>query len=195
MGFSAEDLAHEIVPDDVRYARQVGALFNTEYHEEILQPSVVDLLPKLVWHMDEPIADPACISTYLICAAARKRLTVILSGMGGDEIFAGYPRHLAADIGRLADCGAASRPAAIRRGLTARLTLGRPGRMRGPRRNLMKLLRGIDASPLERYLAYCSYYRYEELARLLASELRTQPTTRFGTHRDYAGRMSPTPIG
>ena len=53
--------------------------------------------------MDEPVADPAAITTYLICSAARERLTVILSGMGGDEVFAGYPRHLAAQIGRIAD--------------------------------------------------------------------------------------------
>ena len=66
-------------------------------------PEVVDLLPRLVWHMDEPIGDPACISTYLVCRAARERLTVVLSGMGGDEIFAGYPRVLAAQYGRALD--------------------------------------------------------------------------------------------
>ena len=96
VGFSAADLSYDIVPDDLRYARGIGQRFATDYHEEILEPKVVDLLPKLIWHMDEPIADPACISTYLICAAAREQLTVILSGMGGDEVFAGYPRHLAA---------------------------------------------------------------------------------------------------
>ena len=62
--------------------------------------------PNLVWHMDEPVADPACITTYLICSAARERLTVVLSGMGGDEVFAGYPRHLAARIGRICGCAA-----------------------------------------------------------------------------------------
>src|SRR6266511_1230243 len=97
--------------------------------------------------MDEPVADPAAISTYLICSAARERLTVILSGMGGDEIFAGYPRHLAAAIGRA-------------------------GRLRGPRRNLMKLLRGIDADFDTRYLVYCSYYRPDELPRVLSPEPR-----------------------
>ena len=53
--------------------------------------------------MDEPVADPAAITTYLICSAARERLTVILSGMGGDEVFAGYPRHLAAQLTRPLD--------------------------------------------------------------------------------------------
>ncbi len=190
IGFSASDLAHEIVPDDVRYARQVGTLFNTEYHEEILQPSVVDLLPKLVWHMDEPIADPACISTYLICAAARKRLTVVLSGMGGDELFAGYPRHLAARIGQLMDWVPPAGRRRLRQTLESRLTLGRPGRMRGPRRNLMKFMRGLDASPLERYFVYCSYYRDGELSRLLAGGLEPTADDTLGTHRAFAGHVA-----
>ena len=74
-------------------------------------PDIVELLPKLVWHLDEPVADPAVITSYLICSAARERLTVILSGMGGDEVFAGYPRHLAAKIGRMADVLPAARAA------------------------------------------------------------------------------------
>ncbi len=101
VGASEADLQHEIVSDDVRYARRIAARYGVDYHEQILRPDVVNLLPKLIWHMDEPVADPAAISTYLICSAARENLTVILSGMGGDEIFAGYPRHLAAQLGRM----------------------------------------------------------------------------------------------
>jgi asparagine synthase (glutamine-hydrolysing) len=172
VGFDPEDLGHEIVPDDVRYARTVASEFSVDYHETMLRPDLVDLLPKLVWHMDDPVADPAAISTYLICRAARERLTVILSGMGGDEIFAGYPRHLAAAIGRTADLAPRSLRRGLRRLAEERLTMGRPGRLRGPRRNLMKLMRGIDAGPDERYLTYSSYYRPEELSRLLSGELR-----------------------
>ncbi len=189
VGLTAADLRHDIVPDDVRFARQVGAAFATDYHEEILEPSVVELLPKLVWYMDEPIADPACISTYLICSAARQRLTVILSGMGGDEVFAGYPRHLAAQIGRLTDVLPARARGALRSALDGRLTLGSPGRLRAPRRNLMKLLRGIDLSPLERYLTYCSYYQADELRRLLVPDLRPNRRDPLDRHRGYAGRV------
>jgi asparagine synthase (glutamine-hydrolysing) len=177
------------VPDDIRYSRQVAREFSTDYHEEILKPAVVDLLPKLVWHMDEPVADPACISTYLICAAARNELTVVLSGMGGDEIFAGYPRHLAARIARVADVIPRSARAALRVGLEGRLTLGRPGRLRGPRRNLMKLMRGIDGTPMDRYLTYCSYYRAEELDRLLVGGILNDDEV-FAAHRRFAARVS-----
>ena len=180
-----EDLSHDIVPDDVRYARQVGRTFGTDYHEEILKPSIVDLLPKLIWHMDEPIADPACISTYLICRAARERLTVILSGMGGDELFAGYPRHLAARLGHAVDIVPRSARTALAETIGQRLTLGPPGRWRGPRRNLMKLLRGIDAPPIERYLTYSSYYKTAEMQQLLRT-LDGPADRPFATHRRYA---------
>ncbi|MBV9535213.1 MAG: asparagine synthase (glutamine-hydrolyzing), partial [Solirubrobacterales bacterium] len=186
IGFSPEDLAHDIVPDDVRYARSIGQLFATDYHEQILEAKVVDLLPKLIWHMDEPIADPACIPAYLICAAARQRLTVILSGMGGDEVFAGYPRHLAARIGRTLDVLPQSARAALRRALDGRLTVGPPGRLRGPRRNVMKLMRGIDAPPVERYLTYCSYFKSAELTRLLDPQLAGSAGRVLDRHRTFA---------
>jgi asparagine synthase (glutamine-hydrolysing) len=187
VGASKRDLDYEIVPDDVRYARQMADQYPVDYHEQILEPDVVELLPKLIWHLDEPVGDPAAISTYLICAAARQDLTVILSGMGGDEIFAGYPRHLAAQLGR----GFASVPLparrALRRLIASRMTLGRPGRMRGPRRNLMKLARGLDASPWDRYLAYCSYYQRPELAALLAPDVPVGDP--FRRHRAYLERV------
>jgi asparagine synthase (glutamine-hydrolysing) len=191
IGFSGADLGHEIVPDDVRYAREVANRFEVDYNERILEADVVDLLPRLVWHMDEPVADPAAISTYLLCSAARERLTVILSGMGGDEIFAGYPRHLAARLARLLDPAPASARAAMRLGLAGRLSMGRPGRLRGPRRNTMKLMRGIDLPADERYLTYCSYYRPEELSCLLAPDLRGMLAEHdpFRAHREYLHRV------
>jgi asparagine synthase (glutamine-hydrolysing) len=174
IGYSPEDLAYEIVPDDLRYARAVGRELGVDHHEQILRPDIVNLLPQLVWHMDEPVADPAAISTYLICAAAREKLTVILSGMGGDEIFAGYPRHLAAWMTRAGDAVPRAARAALRRTVEGRMKLGAPGRLRTSRRNLIKLMRGVDADPVDRYLVYCSYYRGEELERVLSADLRAE---------------------
>ena len=192
VGFAQEDLQHEIVPDDIRYARRVGREFGVDYHEEILRPGIVDLLPRLVWHMDEPVADPAIITTFLICSAARERLTVILSGMGGDEIFAGYPRHLAARLGLLSDVLPHGARALIRRGVERHVDLGRPGRLRGPRRNLRKLVNGLELEPAQRYLTYCSYYRRDELDRLLSSELRAELRGHnpFRRHQTYLERVS-----
>ena len=192
VGFAQDDLKHEIVPDDIKYARRVGAEFGVDYREQTLQPDVVDLLPRLIWHLDEPVADPAIISTFLICSAARESLTVILSGMGGDEIFAGYPRHLAARLGMFADALPKAARASIRRGVERRIDLGRPGRLRGPRRNLRKLVNGLELDPAQRYLTYCSYYRREELERLLSPDLRTELRGHdpFRRHLSYLDRVS-----
>jgi len=88
-GGSAEQLYNELP-----YARRVAELFKTEHHEIVVKPDVVGLLPRLVWHMDEPIADSAFITTYLVSEFARRDVKVILSGVGGDELFGGYRRYL-----------------------------------------------------------------------------------------------------
>jgi asparagine synthase (glutamine-hydrolysing) len=88
-GGSAEQLYNELP-----YARRVAERFGTEHHEIVVKPDVVGLLPKLVWHLDEPIADSAFITTYLVSEFARRDVKVILSGVGGDELFGGYRRYL-----------------------------------------------------------------------------------------------------
>ena len=74
-----------------RLARQLGC----ENQQIVVEPDVAELLPRLTWHMDEPTADPAIITAYLVCREARKQATVLLSGVGGDELFAGYRKHAA----------------------------------------------------------------------------------------------------
>src|SRR6185503_3496849 len=69
-------------------------LFGTQHREIVVKPDVVGLLPNLLWHMDEPLADTAFITTYLVSGFAREDVKVILSGVGGDELFGGYRRYL-----------------------------------------------------------------------------------------------------
>ncbi|MGW2339370.1 asparagine synthase (glutamine-hydrolyzing) [Streptomyces sp. NPDC001661] len=96
IGFRAEDAKFEAMPDDLRYARQVARRFGVDLHEIEIAPNVLDLLPQMTYSLDEPIGDPAAINTYLICQAAREAgIKVMLSGMGADELFAGYRKHLA----------------------------------------------------------------------------------------------------
>jgi asparagine synthase (glutamine-hydrolysing) len=96
IGFRAEDAKFEAMPDDLRYARQVAARFGVDLHEIEIAPNVLDLLPHMTYHLDEPIGDPAAINTYLICMAAREAgVKVMLSGMGADELFGGYRKHRA----------------------------------------------------------------------------------------------------
>ncbi len=94
--FSEADQRYERMPDDSFYARRVAQQFDFKFHEFELKPAVAELLPKLIWHLDEPLSDPATINTYMISQAARDLgIIVLLNGVGGDEIFGGYRKHLA----------------------------------------------------------------------------------------------------
>jgi asparagine synthase (glutamine-hydrolysing) len=96
IGFRPEDQRLEAMPDDLRYARIVSQRFGVELHEIEIAPDVVEMLPRIVTTLDEPIGDPAAINTYLICQAARDAgVKVLLSGMGADELFGGYRKHYA----------------------------------------------------------------------------------------------------
>jgi asparagine synthase (glutamine-hydrolysing) len=100
IGFRAEDARFEAMPDDLRYARQVAERYGVDLHEIEIAPDVLDLLPKMTYHLDEPIGDPAAINTFLICSAAKAAgVKVMLSGMGADELFAGYRKHFANLLG------------------------------------------------------------------------------------------------
>ena len=92
IGFEAEGAG--ALYNELQYARRVADLFATDHKEIIVRPDVAALLPKLLWHMDEPVADSAFITTHLVAELARQDVKVILSGVGGDELFGGYRRYL-----------------------------------------------------------------------------------------------------
>jgi asparagine synthase (glutamine-hydrolysing) len=79
--------------NELPYARQISDRFGTEHHEIVVKPAITELLPSLLWHVDEPVADAAFITTYLVSKFAREGVPVILSGVGGDELFGGYRRY------------------------------------------------------------------------------------------------------
>ena len=94
--FRCKDRRLEAMPDDAIYARKVAKQYGIDLHEIEISPDIVSLLDRMVDILDEPIGDPAAINTLLMCEAARDRgVKVILSGMGADELFGGYRKHLA----------------------------------------------------------------------------------------------------
>ncbi|HEY9375775.1 MAG TPA: asparagine synthase (glutamine-hydrolyzing), partial [Jiangellaceae bacterium] len=98
--FRPEDQRLEAMPDDAVYARKMAAHLGIRLHEIEISPNVVDMLPRVVDVLDEPIGDPAAINTVLMCQAARDiGVKVLLSGMGADELFGGYRKHLACVLG------------------------------------------------------------------------------------------------
>lgn len=76
--------------NELQYAKQVAEKYNCEYHEQIIEPESISLLPRLAAAFDEPFADSSAIPTYYVSKFAREYVTVVLSGDGGDELFAGY---------------------------------------------------------------------------------------------------------
>jgi asparagine synthase (glutamine-hydrolysing) len=81
--------------DELAYARLVAQRYGTEHREFVVRPQAVDILPKLIWHYNEPYADSSAIPTYYLAELTRRHVTVALCGDGGDENFAGYERYRA----------------------------------------------------------------------------------------------------
>ena len=79
--------------DESHFGRQVSQLLRTNHHERIVTPEKIDTVEKLAWHYDEPFADSSALPTYFVSQVAREKVTVALSGDGGDENFAGYSRY------------------------------------------------------------------------------------------------------
>ena len=89
IGFAAKEY------NETRYARIVAQRYATDHEEYIVEPDALAVLPRLVWHYGEPFADPSAIPTYYVAELARRKVTVALTGDGGDECFLGYGRYRA----------------------------------------------------------------------------------------------------
>jgi asparagine synthase (glutamine-hydrolysing) len=77
--------------DERAAAAAVARFLGTDHAEFEVRPELADLLPRIAWHLDEPFADPSTVPTWYVARETRRRVTVALSGDGGDELFAGYP--------------------------------------------------------------------------------------------------------
>jgi asparagine synthase (glutamine-hydrolysing) len=190
IGIGAEDLRYDIIPDDVVWARRVQELLATDYHEIMLKPDVAELLPKLVYHMDEPAIDMA-IPSYLVSRAARETLTVMLSGMGGDEVFAGYPRQMAMKLASALDPVPALLRRPLMKAVASVLPGGLPGKLTAPLRNAKKFARSAALDFENRYLGYGTYFTDEAKSRLYSGGMReaTRGLDAYSHHRRYFERV------
>ncbi len=87
IGFEEEEYS------ELKYARIIAERFKTEHHEFIVKPNIIEILPELAWHYDEPFADKSAVPSYYIAKKSREHIKVVLNGDGGDEAFAGYGRY------------------------------------------------------------------------------------------------------
>ncbi len=150
--------------DETRYARLAAERFETEHEEFRVEPSAVDILPKLVWHYDEPFADSSAIPTWYVSELTRRHVTVALSGDGGDELFAGYPRYRAVWLGAWFD----HLPHLLRAPLTARFWQRLPAspRQKSLRRRFKRFVDVLGRSPARRYLEWIAIFGHTRRAEL-----------------------------
>jgi len=154
IGFEGADRFYNELP----YARIVADAFGTDHHEIIVRPDVGQLLPKLIWHLDEPIADSAFVTTYLVARMARETVTVILSGVGGDELFGGYRRYLGNHLARYYNW----LPGVVRQkwlpSLLGALPQDRHSSLKNYVRYADAFVKSAEADPARRYMSYVTLF-------------------------------------
>ncbi|HEY7870853.1 MAG TPA: asparagine synthase (glutamine-hydrolyzing), partial [Methylomirabilota bacterium] len=174
--------------DEAPHARAVARALGTDHTEVVVEPRAVDVLPKLAWHLDEPFADSSAVPSYYVARAARQRVTVALSGDGGDEVFAGYERRYRMNLleARLRSL----LPGPLRRGLLGPLSAVWPKADRLPRPLRWKfLLRNLSLGPEEAYFNDMSLFTPADKRALLSGEFRRNlggytPFAAFRRHFD-----------
>ena len=164
--------------DELEHARRVARHFGTDHHELVVKPDAVGILDRLVWHFDEPFADSSAIPTWYVSEMARRHVTVVLSGDGGDELFGGYDRYV--PNARVAAFDRYS-PRGMRR-VAAIAAAGLPHGVRGK-----NFLRHVGRDEHGRYLDSIRFFGADEKPALLSYELqrrldRADPETRLARH-------------
>jgi asparagine synthase (glutamine-hydrolysing) len=142
--------------DETYYAKQAANKFGTLHHTFIVTPNIHDILPKLIYHYDEPHSDSSDIPTWYLCEYARREVTVALSGDGGDEMFAGYDRHRAVHFAEYID----NIPVFLRRFLAGPIQKMIPASTSQSAilRRFKRFLEAIATEPLERSLLWAAYF-------------------------------------
>jgi len=155
IGFVEDDF------NELRYARMIAQRFDTEHHELILSPDAVDVLEDLTWYLDEPFGDSSAIPTFMVSKLASEHVKVVLSGDGGDELFAGYDKYAVEGRERGYEC----LPRA------ARQLIGAVGRTLPEGLSGKRFLHHMSLKGNDRYLDASTLFRREEKRELFRNEV------------------------
>lgn len=150
--------------DETRYAEKVAAHFKTEHTVFRVKPESFDLIEKLAWHYDEPFGDSSAIPTFIVSSLTRSKVTVALTGDGGDEVFAGYDRFIGATL--------AERVPGLARGVlgaAAGLLPARDARAH-PLSRIKRLGQQVSRPLPDRLRRWLTLFPPEELASLLTDD-------------------------
>jgi asparagine synthase (glutamine-hydrolysing) len=184
IGITEKDKKVENMSEDISSARKVAAEFELKHHEIIIDSNIIDLLPKMVYSLDEPIGDPAALNTFLICSSARKEgVKVLLSGMGADEIFFGYRRHHATLL-----ASKYKKIPKILRKITSSTVGSLPVKLMGRgikiSRWSKRFLSFAELPIEEAYMQSYSYYNQKELQQLFVKDIKSHYEKLRQNHAD-----------
>ncbi len=166
IGFSEKDY------DELKFAKIIAKRFSTDHHEFIVKPEMVEILPKLVWHYNEPFADSSALPSYYLSRETKNFVKVALCGDGGDENFGGYPRYLQAKIGERLSLISQKFPFPFKKFLEKVSSLKSLPESFLSIQRLRWFVKVIDQNPSFRYSRFLSIFPEEERKNLYAPYLR-----------------------
>jgi asparagine synthase (glutamine-hydrolysing) len=167
------------VYDESAYASLAARCFRTNHTEFKVRPKAIDLIERLVWHYDEPFGDSSAIPTYIVSQLAREHVKVVLTGDGGDELFAGYERFAAAVWTERVP------RALLAAGGWISQLLPAPGQALNRRRRIKRFFSKATLPLDRRYLEWNSFFTFAELKTLLATDF-PDPIGEFRSRLDEA---------
>ena len=162
--------------NELRYARVIARHFGTEHHEYIVRPQAIELLPKLVWHYNEPYADSSALPSFYVAKMTRQEVKVALNGDGGDEDFGGYERFMAARYAELFR----KIPGPIRSGVIEPATNMMPDSLEfnNPAAKLKRFMRMASKPYRERHYNWVTIFRDSEKEDLFTDEFKREMKSR-----------------
>ncbi len=183
--------------NELEYAEIVAKHCNADHSEFVVQPDALSILDKLVWHLDEPFADSSAIPTYYVSQMARKKVTVALSGDGGDETFAGYVGRYS--MNRFEDSIRRKIPPIIRQKVLAPLAAIYPRRDDLPRPLRLKRFLANLSLPIEQaYFRDMSFYFLPEMKKELYTPDTAKAIGNFNAFdvlgKHFAANQNPDPV-
>jgi len=156
--------------DERGFARMVVERYGTNHRELVVDAPVTDILPRLVWHYDEPFGDSSAVPSYAIAELTRQHVTVVLNGDGGDENFAGYDRYITDRLVRYGDYV----PLGFRQQLDSIFkSLPQAWRECRPLRKLARVAEVLAQDPARRFARWGAHFTLQERQKLYAKAFQS----------------------
>ena len=157
--------------DERQFAQNVATRLGTAHTELLVHAPVKDILPRLIWHYDEPMGDSSAVPSYAIAALTRQHVTVVLNGDGGDENFAGYDRYILDRQVRYGDLI----PRSIRLGVHRFFRSLPPSWVQTqPLRKLARISQVLALDPERRYAEWGAHFHYDDRVALYSDSFQRQ---------------------